>query len=125
MSTAAVNVLMLAREYPVLHCMPSSVAKSSDTVSIPKHSSLFATSPNLKFESGRTANHLAISRLHLSLQCCNWRLCGIDDDDIPQEPVIVPVKTRIPVHRLPDSYVRSCINIKIVHVWNSNDGFKN
>ena len=29
------EVLVLAKEYPVLHCMPSSVAKSSDTVSKP------------------------------------------------------------------------------------------
>ena len=41
-------------------------------------------------------------------------LCGLDDDDdIPQEPVIVPVKTRIPVHLLPDSCVRLCNNIII------------
>ena len=31
MSTAVMEVLQLAREYPVLHCKPSSVAKSSDT----------------------------------------------------------------------------------------------
>ena len=35
------EVLQLAREYPVLHCMPASVAKSSDSVSIP--------SPRFKF----------------------------------------------------------------------------
>ena len=35
-------------------------------------------------------------------------LCGLDDDDddTPEDPVIVPVKTRIPVHLLPDSCVR-------------------
>ena len=55
MSTAVMEVLQLAREYPVQHCMPSSVAKSSDRVSI--------LSPDLGFESGRTANHLAVSRL--------------------------------------------------------------
>ena len=33
LSAAAVDVLQLAREYPVLHCMPSHVAKSSDSVS--------------------------------------------------------------------------------------------
>ena len=51
MSTAVMEVLQLAREYPVLHCMPSSVAKSSDSVSI--------LSPDLGFESGHTAIHLA------------------------------------------------------------------
>ena len=35
LSPAAMEVLVLAKEYPVLHCMPSSVAKSSDTVSKP------------------------------------------------------------------------------------------
>ena len=114
------EVLQLAREYPVLHCMPSSVAKSSDSVSI--------LSPDLGFESGRTANHLAISRLCLSLQCCNWMLCGLDDDDdTPDDPVIVPVKTQIPVHLLPDSCVRLCSNIIIVHEWIGSkiDKFKN
>ena len=33
LSAAAVDVLLLAREYPVLHCVPSHVAKSSDSVS--------------------------------------------------------------------------------------------
>ena len=45
-------------------------------------------------------------------------LCGLDDDDdTPEDPVIVPVKTRIPVHLLPDSCVRLCNNIIIVYVW--------
>ena len=40
-------------------------------------------------------------------------VCGLDDDDIPEDPIIVPVKTRIPIHRLPDSYVSLCINVRI------------
>ena len=75
LSAAAVDVLCLAKEYPVLHCMPSSVAKSSDTVSKPlknsKHNKFFL---QLKKCSYPGVGFLQITHAYLETLVWNKRL---------------------------------------------------
>ena len=49
----------------------------------------------------------------------NWMLCSLDDDDdTPDDPVIVPVKTQNPVHLLP----HSCIISLLLHKRTQESG---